>query len=883
MNAEADRIANLDRKANNWRKWGPYLSERQWGTVREDYSPDGEAWDDITYDQAMYKSYRWGEDGIGGISDYYQRLCFSLSMWNGKDPHIKERLFGLTGKQGNHGEDVKEYYYYLDNTPSHSYMKYLYKYPISEYPYKDLINANSRRDRNSYEYELSDTGALRDNNYFDVVIEYAKNDPEDILIKVSAHNRSNKEAQINLLPTLWYRNSWLSDKSKRADLNLLEGASDYYEIECTHPTLKRNYFYSTHDCELLFCENETNYQHIYGIDNHSIYTKDGINDYIVNGNRQAINSQSGSKLSLNFSRLVPAGKSISIFLRLSKKQLRNPLDEIEDVFQFRKKEADIFYENLAPSSLSEEEKVIQRQAFAGMLWSKQFYYFDVEIWLKGDEGEVPPPKGRRHGRNCKWKHLNTYDILSMPDKWEYPWFAAWDLAFHLIPFAMIDPQFAKDQLLLITREWYMHPNGQIPAYEWNFSDVNPPVQAWAALRIYRIEEKRFGRKDKLFLERVFQKLLLNFTWWVNRKDEHDNNVFEGGFLGLDNIGIFDRSEQLPDGGNLEQADATSWMAMYCLNMLVISLELAIDNISYEDIATKFFEHFLYIADAMNNFGDEGASLWDEDEKFYFDMIHFPGGEHLHIKIKSIVGLLPLLAVETIEPQLLEKLPEFKMRLEWFVKHRPDLSKNVACMQTHGHGERRLLSIVDKDKLPHVLSKLLDMNEFMSPYGIRSLSKCHKDKPYIFNSDGNEYKVSYEPAESSSPLFGGNSNWRGPVWFPINYLIIESLQKLDYYYGETFKVECPTGSGNYSNLWDVAATISENLISIFKKNEQGYRPFVGGNKLFEDDHFNDCLLFYEYFHGDNGAGIGASHQTGWTGLVAKLVQQRGHYRDMIVKR
>lgn len=880
MTNEEKRLEEDRNRKAHWKRWGPYLSERQWGTVREDYSPYGAAWDYFTHDQARFRAYRWGEDGIAGISDNHQRLCFAIALWNGNDPILKERLFGLTGSEGNHGEDVKEYYFYLDSTPTHSYMKYLYKYPQDAFPYSRLVEENRRRSRRDFEFELMDTGVFRDDRYFDVFVEYAKDKPDDILIKITVVNRGNEGAILHLLPTIWFRNSWTwNGNVDKPYLKEKKGKGAKKLIEASHPTLGKMWLYYDNPDEILFTENETNYKRLYGSNNGSPYVKNGIDEYIVHNEKDAVNpSKMGTKASPHYTLRIGPGETRVIRLRLSnKKDLLDPLGhQFQSSFNDRLKEADEFYRSLSPFPLTEELRSIQRQAFAGMLWSKQFYHYIIEDWLKGDPSTPRPPIERNNGRNRDWIHLYNDDILSMPDKWEYPWFAAWDLAFHTIPLAMIDPEFAKRQLILLTREWYMHPNGQLPAYEWAFGDVNPPVHAWAALRVYKIEKKMYGREDRLFLERVFQKLLLNFTWWVNRKDSEGKNVFEGGFLGLDNIGVFDRSAKLPTGGRIEQADGTSWMGMYCLNMLAIALELAKYNPSYEDIASKFFEHFLYIADAMNLLG-EGTGLWDEEDGFYYDVLNLPDGRHLPMKVRSMVGLIPLFAVQTMEPDTLDMLRGFKGRLEWFIDNREELKKNVACMRTPGAGERRLLSIVNQDKLRRILQKMLDENEFLGPYGIRAISRFHAANPYSFHVNGQEHRVDYEPAESSSGLFGGNSNWRGPVWFPVNFLLVESLQKFHHYLGDSFKVECPTGSGREMTLWEVGAELSHRLMSTFLKNSSGRRPVYGGIEKFQNDpHWQDLILFHEYFHGDNGAGIGASHQTGWTGVVAKLVQQCGEY-------
>lgn len=885
MTEEEKRLEADKNRQAYWKRWGPYLSERQWGTVREDYSPDGAAWDYFTHEQSHYRAYRWGEDGILGISDTRQRLCFALALWNGEDPMLKERIFGLTGSQGNHGEDVKEYYFYLDSTPTHSYMKGLYKYPQAAYPYAWLVEENQRRGRQALEFELLDTGIFDEDRYFDVFVEYAKASPEDILIQITAINRGPETKTLHLLPTLWFRNTWSwNTQEPKPSLKLIQPGI----VEASHSTLGQRYFYCESSPELLFTENETNYQRSFGVENSSPYVKDGIHHYVVNGRQETVNpAQTGTKVSANYILEIGAGQSKTIKLRLSDRPNLTPVfsNEFDATFQTRLSEADEFYQRISPFPMDEDDRNIQRQAFAGMLWTKQYFHYIVQDWLKGDPDAPPPPAERQGKRNAEWIHLHNDDILSMPETWEYPWFAAWDLAFHAIPLAIIDPEFAKRQLDLMTREWYMHPNGQIPAYEWNFSDVNPPVHAWGTWRVYKIEQKMYGRADKQFLERVFQKLLLNFTWWVNRKDAEGNNLFEGGFLGLDNIGVFDRSSELPTGGYIEQSDGTSWMGMYCLNMLTIALELAQDNPVYEDIASKFFEHFLYIADAMNKIGEDNTQLWDAEDGFFYDVLHLPNNEQIRLKVRSMVGLIPLFAVTTLEPHVLDKFPNFKKRLDWFIQNRYDLKRNVACMETRGIGARRMLALcyatprnfVANDKLRRILEKLLDENEFFGPYGIRALSRFHLEHPYIFYVNGEEYRVDYEPAESSTPLFGGNSNWRGPVWMPVNYLLIESLQRFYFYLGDDFKVECPTGSGRMMNLWEVAAEISKRLNNIFKRDSSGRRPVYGGIEKFQTDpHWRDLILFHEYFHGDNGAGIGANHQTGWTGLIAKLLQQCNEY-------
>ncbi|WP_443029262.1 MGH1-like glycoside hydrolase domain-containing protein [Spirulina sp. CS-785/01] len=887
MNAEERRLTETPQTP--WKLWGPYLSERQWGTVREDYSPDGSAWDYFTHDQARSRAYRWGEDGIGGISDDQQLLCFALAFWNGQDPILKERMFGLTGTEGNHGEDVKDYYFYLDSTPTHSYMKFLYKYPQQEFPYSWLVEENQQRGTEGMEFELLDTGVFEENKYFDIFLEYAKENAQDILIKITVANRGSETASLHILPTLWFRNTWSwEEEAEKPRLQQIKADDKFSMVEAKHSQLGKYCLYCQGEAPLLFTENETNYQRIFEVNNTTAYVKDGINDYIVAGNKNAVNPDKlGTKVAPHYQLEIAPGASQVIKLRLTNRaSLGDPLGgEFDRIFDNRKREADEFYYKLMPQELDDDCRNIQRQALAGLLWNKQYYYFDVTRWLEGDPTMPAPPPERQEVRNKGWIHLESQDIISMPDKWEYPWFAAWDLAFHCLPLALVDPDFAKNQLDIMTREWYMHPNGQLPAYEWNFGDVNPPVHAWASWRVYKIEQKMRGTGDRAFLERVFQKLLLNFTWWVNRKDTEGKNIFEGGFLGLDNIGVFDRSSQLPTGGTLEQADSTSWMAMYCLNMLTIALELAKENPVYEDMATKFFEHFLYIADAMNHVGGEGTKLWDEEDGFFYDVLNCPNGEQMPLKVRSMVGLIPLFAVTTIEPAILDQLPEFKKRLEWFINNRPQLKRNVACMETQGEKARRMLALcyatrdryVPEDRFRRVLGKLLDETEFLSDYGIRALSRYHKDHPYLFSIDDQEYRVSYEPAESSGSLFGGNSNWRGPVWLPVNYLLIESLQQYHHYLGDEFKVECPTGSGHWMTLWEVARELSNRLIRLYTNDETGHRAVYGGIAKFQaDPHWHNYLLFHEYFHGDNGAGIGANHQTGWTGLLAKLIQQTGEY-------
>ena len=882
MTQEESRLAAERDRTAYWKRWGPYLSERQWGTVREDYSPTGEAWDFFPHDHARSRAYRWGEDGIAGISDNHQRMCFAIALWNGTDAILKERMFGLTGSEGNHGEDVKEYYFYLDNTPTHSYMKYLYKYPQAAFPYTQLVEENRRRGREGPEFELLDTGVFADDRYFDVFVEYAKVSPEDVLIQISISNRGPEAKTLHLLPTLWFRNTWSWDATEKPTLKVFKSDADYSIVEALEPTLGERWLYCEGATELLFTENETNDERIFGVSNASPYVKDGINDYVVNDRKEAVNpNKIGTKASAHYKLSIGAGETKIVRLRLSdSSNLNEPFGaEFDSIIEKRLSEADEFYHRICPFDLSEDERNVQRQAFAGMLWNKQYYYYVVDTWLKGDPSGPTPPRDRKRGRNSQWIHMFADDVLSMPDKWEYPWFAAWDLAFHAIPLAMIDPDFAKLQLSRLTREWYMHPNGQLPAYEWAFNDVNPPVHAWAVWRVYKLEQKIYGRTDRDFLERVFQKLLLNFTWWVNREDREGRNVFEGGFLGLDNIGVFDRSSQLPTGGHLQQSDGTSWMGMYSLNMMGIALELAKEDSVYEDIASKFFEHFLYIADAMNRMGETEVSLWDDTDGFYYDVLHLPDDNHVPLKVRSLVGLVPLLAIQTLEPETLDKFPGFKKRTEWFINNRPDLRDNVACMEKRGVGARRLLAIAYRDKLQRILEKMLDESEFLSPYGIRAVSKFHAEHPYTFGVDGTQYSVDYEPAESTSGLFGGNSNWRGPVWFPLNYLIIESLQRFHHYWGDEFKVECPIGSGQMMTLEEVKIGLSQRLKALFLKDQSGRRPIYGGVETFQTNpHWRDLILFNEYFHGDNGAGLGASHQTGWTGLVAELIQQCAEHRE-----
>jgi hypothetical protein len=875
--AEQRRLEESRSRAAHWKRWGPYVSDRAWGTVREDYSAHGTAWDYFPHDHARSRAYRWNEDAIAGISDRHQFLCFAPALWNGRDPILKERLFGLTGSEGNHGEDVKEYYFHLDSTPTHSYMRFLYKYPQAPFPYGELVAVNRARSRQEPEYELLDTGVFDDDRYFDVFVEYAKASPDDILVRITVENRGPEPATLDLLPTLWFRNTWSWTPDAPRPALRSAGHGRVATIEATHDQLGVRWLYCDGEPELLFTENETNVERLFGAPNPQPYVKDGIDRHVVQGATGCVNpARRGTKASARYRLLVPPGSGRTVQLRLADRALAPteifgaPFDRI---LASRRREADEFYASIVPADLPDDGRSAMRQALAGMLWSKQFYHYVVRDWLAGDPAMPPPPPDRQRGRNAQWTQLYNADVISMPDKWEYPWYAAWDLAFHCVALAIVDADFAKEQLLLMLREWYMHPNGQLPAYEWAFGDVNPPVHAWAAWRVYKIEQRRRGTGDREFLERVFQKLLLNFTWWVNRKDAEGMNIFQGGFLGLDNIGVFDRSAALPTGGHIEQSDGTSWMAMYTLNMLAIAMELARQDPVYEDVASKFWEHFLYIAHAMTNRGDEDIELWNDEDGFFYDVLHVPGQDHFPLKVRSMVGLIPLYAVQTLEPDVLDRLPGFKRRLEWFVDHRPDLTANVACMRTPGRAERRLLAILDADRLRRVLRYMLDEREFLSPFGIRAVSAHHRDHPYVLHVNGAEHRVDYEPAESSTGLFGGNSNWRGPIWMPVNFLLVEALQKFHHYYGDSFTVECPTGSGRLMTLAEVAAELSHRLTRIVLRGPDGRRPVFGGLEKFQTDpHWRDLVLFHEYFHGDNGAGIGANHQTGWTGLVAKLLQQ-----------
>lgn len=873
MTPEHLRLQEANAGNKPWKQFGPYLSERQWGTVREDYSANGDAWNYLSHDLARSKAYRWGEDGIGGISDDRQQLCLSVAFWNGKDAILKERLFGLTNGEGNHGEDVKECYYYLDSTPTHSYLKMLYKYPQQAFPYAQLVEENRRRNKGQPEFDLVDTGVFARNRYFDVFIEYAKADVQDVLIQVTIHNRGDQAADLHVLPHVWFRNTWSwGYEEPKPTLSLANQAN---AITMQHHALGELFLHSKREGQQLFCENETNVRRLHGNTHADGFYKDGIHEYVVHGNHQAVNpEQKGTKAAFHYHLTIPAGASEVVKLRLTNHAHGHVFDNFDQIFAQRLREADQYYAHLQTGMESEDAKLVHRQSLAGMLWSKQFYYYDVPQWLNGDPGQPTPPPERREGRNAAWFHLNNADIISMPDKWEYPWYAAWDLAFHCIPLAMVDTQFAKDQLTILTCEWYMHPNGQFPAYEWNLSDVNPPVHAWATWRVYKTDqEHNDGKGDTKFLESMFHKLLLNFTWWVNQKDKDGNNIFQGGFLGLDNIGVFDRSAQVPGGGYIEQADGTSWIAMYSLNLMRIALELAKTNPVYQSLATKFFEHFLYIAGAMRNIGEEGISLWDDEDEFFYDVLQASNNQRTQLKVRSMVGLVPLFAVEVLDHEVFAHLPEFTARLKWFLAYRPDLASLISRWQEPGTGERHLLSLLRGHRMKRLLKRMLDETEFLSPYGIRSMSRCHYQTPYVLHADDNTFTVRYVPGESDSNMFGGNSNWRGPIWFPVNYLIIKSLQRFHAYYGDDFKVEYPTGSGTFLTLSEIADALSERLAALFLRNPEGKRPIYGDIETFQSDpHFKDHLLFYEYFHGDNGSGMGASHQTGWTGLVAKLLQK-----------
>ena len=866
---EQTRLNDARESAVPWKKWGPYLSERQWGTVREDYSQDGNAWDYFTHDQSRSRAYRWGEDGLSGISDDQQQLCFAVALWNGRDPILKERLFGLTNSESNHGEDVKEYYFYVDSTPTHSYMKYLYKYPQREFPYRDLVETNRRRSREEFEYELLDTGIFDDDRYFDVFVEYAKADPEDLLIRITAYNRGPESAILHVLPTLWFRNTWSWERNaSKPSIGLSKDGS----VQAKHPELGVRILSCEGDPEFLFTENESHASLLWGQPNPSPYVKDAFHEYVVSGKTDAVNpSKVGTKAAAYNILEVPAGGTKVVRLRLSAQSASKSFDKFDAIFSARLADADEFYNRISPPSLTEDERRVHRQALAGMLWTKQYYYFDLDEWL--DEHNAHPLLGtERKSRNREWFHMLNKDIISMPDKWEYPWYAAWDLAFHTLALSLVDFDFAKDQLLLMLRNLYSHPNGQIPAYEWNFSDVNPPVHAWATLFLYNME-KELGRSDIRFLERSFQGLMLNFNWWVNRKDPEGRNVFAGGFLGLDNIGVFDRSAQLPTGGHLEQADGTAWMAFYCQNMLEIALILTETDPMYEEIAFRFLEHFLWITYAMDRIGVNHDEMWDQQDGFFYDLLRLPNGEAVRLKIRSLVGLLPLCASTVFEPDVIQRHPRFKELIDLFAKRHPEVVRHISPADESfaGYNGRRLLSVCNKRKIERILSYMLDENEFLGPHGIRSLSRYHLDHPFVFHVGHDEYRVQYLAAESNTGMFGGNSNWRGPVWMPVNALILRALLNLYQFYGDDFKVECPTGSGKHLTLFEVAKEISRRLAGIFLRDAGGKRPVYGGTKKFQEDpHWKDYILFYEYFHGDNGAGLGASHQTGWTGVIARAI-------------
>ncbi|HTI61850.1 MGH1-like glycoside hydrolase domain-containing protein [Mucilaginibacter sp.] len=865
MDEEKKRL----KEGNGWKKWGPYVSDRQWGTVREDYSANGDAWNYITHDMARSKAYRWSEEGIAGICDDEQLLCFAIALWNKKDPIIKERYFGLSNPEGNHGEDVKELYYYLDSTPTHSYMKMLYKYPQSEYPYAWLLDENKRRTRNDREFELIDTGIFNEDKYFDVFTEYAKNTADDILIRITIHNRGPEAAPLIVLPTVWFRNRWAWGNN---DYKPALEDDSHGIIDIFHRELGQFWLKAEGEPELIFCDNETNTKRLYNYDGGKEYYKDGINDFIVNGAQTINPKKTGTKAAAKYDLLIPANQSVTLRLRLTREAKRT-FEDFDEIFGVRKAEADEFYNNLQQhASDTTDHGMIQRQAFAGMLWSKQFYHYNIHKWLHGDPAGPKPPVERLTGRNSKWEHLNTREIISMPDKWEYPWFAAWDLSFHCLALGSVDMSFAKKQLLLLTRDWYMHPNGQLPAYEWDFGDVNPPVLAMTTWSLYNKDKTdNKGKGDTIFLERIFHKLMLYFTWWVNRKDAQGNNIFEGGFLGLDNIGVFDRNTQLPYGQHLEQADGTSWMAVYSLNMVQIAAELTMYDVAYADIASKFFEHFIYIAGAMDNLGNDQEGLWDEQDGFFYDQLRSPDGAVRKMKVRSIVGLIPLFATQVLDDEAITDSPVFKGRMKWFEDNRPDLASLVSRWNEKNSKGKHLLSLLRGYRMKSLLKHLLDENEFLSPHGIRALSKYHLDNPYTVAVDGREFSIKYVPAESDSGLFGGNSNWRGPIWVPINYLIIDSLHRFHQYYGDNYKVECPTNSGNFMNLKEIADELYYRMLKIFLKDENGRRAVFGDyEKLQNDPYFKDHILFHEYFDGDTGRGLGASHQTGWTGLVANCL-------------
>ena len=873
MDPERERLAEPNHGEQRWDLFGPYLSERAWATVREDYSENGDAWAYFPHEHARSRVYRWNEDGLLGISDDQQFLCLALTLWNGRDRILKERLFGVTGPQGNHGEDVKECYWYLDSTPTHSYMRALYRYPHAAYPYEALVAASASRDRDQPEFELQDTGIFAEDRYFDVTVEYAKASPDDLRMRVTVVNHGPDPAELLILPTLWFRNTWAWGRERAMPLLRADGE----EIRVSHELLGEFVLQCPDADQLLFTNNESNRALLWDADNTTPFVKDAFHRYLVDGERGAVDpGQTGTNAGVRHELTLAPGESRSIDLRLVRcapDTAPTPQDA-DALFDLRRREADQFYAELHPGSLGPDERQIMRQALAGMLWNKQYYHYIVRDWLDGDPGQPPPPEARKRGRNRNWRHLYNARVMSMPDKWEYPWYAAWDLAFHCIPLALVDPGFAKRQLAILVREWYLHPNGAVPAYEWNFGDVNPPVFAWATLRLYKIEQRAAGAGDRKFLETMFHKLLLHFTWWVNRADSEGNNIFQGGFLGLDNIGVFDRSSAVPGGGRLEQSDGTSWMAMFSLNMMQIALELARTNQVYDNIASKFFEHFLAIAEAMNNLGGQGVGLWDAEDEFFYDVLHLPDGRAQRLRLRSLVGLIPLLAVETVEPDLLRKLPGFAERMEWYLNYRPDLAALVSRWHEPGLGDRRLLALVRGSRMKRLLKRLLDPAEFLSDHGVRSLSKYHATHPYDFALGGARVRVGYEPGESRTALFGGNSNWRGPIWFPINFLLIESLQKFHHYYGDDFKVECPTGSGDFLTLREISDFLSRRLISLFVRDEHGRRPYLGDDPRGDDPRWRDHLLFHEYFDGDTGRGLGASHQTGWTGLVAKLLLQQG---------
>ena len=857
-------------KTPDWKIWGPYVSNRQWGTVREDYSANGDAWNYTNHDTAEAKTYRWGEEGIAGICDDEQTLCFAFGFWNRKDKMVKERFFGLSNSQGNHGEDVKELFYYLESSPTHSYMKMLYKYPQNAFPYDDLVDTNKNRGRKEPEYEIIDTGIFDKNEYFDITIEYAKADIHDILIRITVENKGPNEAPLDIMPTLWFRNTWAWGYDNYEPQLSVDGNG----IVVDHKDLLVKKFFTELPLESMFCDNASNTERLFNWHDMEDYAKDGINQYITTGNPATINpAKKGTKAALKIETVLQAGEKKTFRFRLAPER-DHAFEDFDAVFSARESENNDYYNDIQKEVTGEDQRRVQRQAFAGLMWNKQYYNYNVAKWLDGDPNEVHPPETRMFIRNQDWRALNNKDIISMPDKWEYPWYATWDLAFHCVGLSLVDSSFSKEQLLLLTREWYMHPNGQLPAYEWNFSDVNPPVHAWATFRVFKIDEKKNGKPDLYFLESVFQKLLLNFTWWVNRKDKNGKNIFGGGFLGLDNIGAFDRNTVFADGEHLEQADGTSWMAMFSLNMLRISLELALYNPVYEDMATKFFEHFLYIAEAMNSIGDNNEGLWNEEDGFFYDALQLSDGSSASLRLRSTVGLIPMFAIEVIEHEFLEKLPNFAKRMDWVMNNKPELAALVSHFDIEGQGRKHLLSILRGYRLKKILERMVDPNEFLSDYGIRALSKVYEENPFHFNSGGQDYMVQYLPAESDSDMFGGNSNWRGPIWFPINFLIVESLQRFHFYFGDDYKIEYPKGSGQLQHLNYIAQDISKRLCSIFLKDENGRRAFNGDVEKFQTDpDFQDLILFYEYFHGDNGRGVGASHQTGWTALVAKLLQPR----------